>query len=113
MEVIIRDYLYKNYDFLNKVLDLNDITRISADIQWQNNNDIYVDLVAVKNPKFREDKTFIIDKVHKNIQRIKYDIFLDKCKKDIDIKNLSYFTYAIYKEKSCPNYEFNNIWKSL
>ena len=113
MEVVIRDYLYKNCDFLNKVLFLNENRRAAAQIQWQNNNDIYANLVIIKSLKFREDSAFIIDKVYKNIQRIKYDIFLDKIKQDKDIKSLSYFTYAIYIEKNCQYYKFNDIWKSL
>ena len=58
MEVVIRDYLYKNCDFLNKVLFLNENRRAAAQIQWQNNNDIYANLVIIKSLKFREDSAF-------------------------------------------------------
>lgn len=113
MEVVIRDYLYKNYDFLNKVLVLDDFIRTPDITGWQNNKDIYANLAVTKSPKYREDSTFIIDNIYKNIQRIKFDNFFERCTQERDIRLLAYFTYAIYKEKSCPNYEFNNIWKSL
>lgn len=116
MEVVIRDYLYKNYDFLNKVLVLDDFIRTPAITEWKNNDDIYANLVVTKKVKYLEDHyTFIIDidNVYKNIQRIKFDKFFEKYTQEKDIKRLPNFTYAIYKEKSCPNYEFNNIWKSL
>lgn len=113
MEVIIRDYLYKNYDFLNKVLVLEDFIRTPAIDLWRNNNDIYANLVITKNPKFREDGTFIIDNVYKNIQRIEFDKFFEKLQQEKDIKYSTNFTYAIYREKSCSNYKFNDIWNSL
>lgn len=113
MEVVIRDYLYKNYDFLNKVLVLEDFIRTLAITEWKNNDDIYANLVITKNIKYLEGFNFIIDNIYKNIQRIKYGKFFEKCTQEKDIKFLANFTYAIYREKSCPNYKFNDIWNSL
>lgn len=113
MEVVIRDYIYKNYDFLNKVLALEDFIRTPAIIEWQNNDEIYANLVITKKVKYLEGCNFIIYNAYKNIQRIKFDKFFEKCTQEKDIKHLANFTYAIYREKNCPNYKFNNIWNSL
>lgn len=118
MEVVIRTYLYKNYDFLNKPLNLDHNLK-SATNEWRLNNNIYANLVDAKIELFNGDLNII--KIHKEIRRISFENF-DRLTKNLvagaaihitDDAESTFYTYAIYKEKKCPKYKFNKIWKGL
>ncbi len=114
MEVFIRSYLYKNLDFINKKLDFESNIKFALN-EWQLKDNIYADVAEVEIAPF--ESNLCIAKVINKINKISFERF-NKISFDaypfprFDDYN-HFFAYSIYREKECPKYKFNKIWKDL